>query len=412
MRSIYTFRETPELRDLRLEVESSNGKLRFSVSGPRSDFFAPLIEMYFGWFNKMGPITNHEGRNIYSLYLPPIPSAADARLLEGVFRDKLFRIPTPRAVTIATTNRCQCKCVHCSAEDYSTSSDDLSFEDISRIIDDGIALGACNMTFTGGEPLVRRDLESLIACVPPEKAVSKLFTNAALLDAERAASLKAAGLHAIKTSLDSPEPSEHDRLRGRKGLFEEVERGIRCALDVGLTVGLSTYATNDSVRDRSLEKIAALGAEWGVHEISVFDVIPTGRLLHDDDILMSEKTHTRLLKLMGVLNRKYGGRPRITTQTWTNAPVGFAAYFGCLAGTYQFHITPNGEFTPCDFTPISFGNIRSESIANLWKKLTEHPAYCTHQRECRMQSPAFRKKYIDPIPDGTALPVAIEKLDT
>lgn len=411
MLSVYTFDNTPELRDLKVEVESKNGKLQFAVSGPKSDSFAPLIKMYFDWFNKTGPIAVHEDRNIYSLYLPPIPSAADARLLEGVFRDKLFNIPTPRAVTIAVTNRCQCKCGHCSAEDYSASCDELSFEDISQIIDESIALGICNMTFTGGEPLLRKDLESLIACVPPDKAVSKIFTNAALLDAERASSLKAAGLHAIKMSLDLPEPAEHDRLRGRKGSFEEVKRGVKYALDAGLLVGLSTYATNESVRQRTLREIAALGAEWGVHEISVFDVIPTGRLLHSDDMLMTEDTHKKLLKLAAVLNRKYGGRPRIITQTWTNAAAGFAAYFGCLAGTYQFHITPNGDFTPCDFTPISFGNIRSESTTDLWNKLTEHPAYCEHQRECRMQSPAFREKYIDPIPDETELPYAIEKLE-
>ncbi len=411
MVSIYRFDSTPELKDLEVRVEVEDREIRFEVFGPRTDFFTPLIKLYFDWFNRIGPITTHEGSNVYSLYLPPIPSAGDARLLEGVFRDKLLGIPTPRAVTIAVTQDCQCRCRHCSAEDYSRQPNTLTREEIENIIDESIALGLCNVTFTGGETLLRKDLEALIAHVPADKAVSKIFTNGALLDAKRAASLKAAGLHAVKVSLDSPEPSEHDDYRGRPGSFKEVRQAIRHALDAGLLVGISTYATNDSTGKKSLEGIASLAAEWGVHEISVFDVIPTGRLLHCDEMIMTEESHENLLEQSGALNRAHGGRPRIITQSWTNTPEGFAAYFGCLAGTYQYHITPSGEFTPCDFTPLSFGNVRKESISSLWKKLNEHPAYCEHQRECRMQSRSFRENYIDPIPRETQLPYAIEKIE-
>jgi len=359
----------------------------------------------------MRPITVHEGRNVYSLYLPPIPSGGDSRLLEAIFRDKLFGYKTPRAVTIAVTHDCQCRCLHCSAEDYSHSGDTLSLGELDKVITDGIALGLTNVTFTGGEPLLRADLEELITRVPADKAVSQIFTNGALLDAERASSLKAAGLQVLKVSMDSPEPSLHNRLRRRKGSFEEIKRGVRCALDAGLLVGLSTYATNQSVREHTLKQVVSLAAEWGVHEVSVFDVIPTGRLLHNDEILMTEDTREDLLGQAETLNREYGGLPRIITQTWTNSPAGFSAYFGCLAGNYQYHITPFGEFTPCDFTPISFGNIRLESTKDLWEKITEHPAYCQHQRECRMQSPAFRERYIHPIPEKSVLPFPVQILD-
>ena len=309
------------------------------------------------------------------------------------------------------THECQCRCIHCSAEDNRVTGERLSTGEIERIISEGLALGLTNVTFTGGEPLLREDLEVLIACVPERKAVSKIFTNGALLDAGRAASLKAAGLQAVKASLDSPDPFEHDRLRQRAGSFREVERGVRSALEAGLLVGLSTYATNESVRRGRLGQIASLAAEWNVHEVSVFDVIPTGRLLHEDGMLMDAETRTDLMKQAGALNREFGGRPRITTQSWTNSPSGFAAYFGCLAGTYQYHVTAYGEFTPCDFTPISFGNVRSESTESLWQKLSDHPAYCEHRRQCRMQTPAFREKYIQPIPEKASLPYPIEKLD-
>ena len=407
----YTFHDTAQLAGLSVEVENAGEKIHFEVSGPNAETYAPLIKLYYDWFNRTGPITVHEGRNVYSLYLPPIPSGGDSRLLEGIFRDKLFGLKTPRAVTIAVTSACQCRCEHCSAEDYSCSIQELSQDEVRKIIAESLDLGLTNVTFTGGEPLLRRDLETLIACVPAERAVSKIFTNAALLDAERAVRLKRAGLQAIKISLDSPEPSEHDRARRRAGSFKEVARGVQCALDAGLLVGLSTYATNEAVREHRLGRMAALASEWGVHEISVFDLIPTGRLLGRDDLLMTEDARKGLLEEARSLARVHGGRPRIVTQSWTNSARGFAAYFGCLAGTYQYHISPSGDFTPCDFTPLCFGNVRSNSIRSLWKKLSEHPAYCEHQRECRMQSSTFRQKYVHPIPAAMALPVPIEMLD-
>jgi MoaA/NifB/PqqE/SkfB family radical SAM enzyme len=408
---IYTFENTTQLAGLTIDVKKNGERIHFDVLGPVTDGFAPLIELYYDWFNRMGPIATHEGRNVYSLYLPPIPSGGDARLLEGIFRDKLYGLRTPRAVTIAVTHQCQCRCIHCSAEDYSATGEPLSAEEIERIVSEGIALGLTNVTFTGGEPLLREDLEALIGYVPEEKAVSEIFTNGALLDADRAASLKAAGLQAVKLSLDSPDPFEHDRLRQRAGAFREVERGVQSALEAGLLVGLSTYATNESIQRGRLTELASLAAEWHVHEVTVFDVIPTGRLLHQDDSLLSEEARKALMKEAGTFNREFGNRPRIATQSWTNSRSGFASYFGCLAGTYQFHVTPYGEFTPCDFTPITFGNIRSESVESLWQKLGDHPAYREHRRKCRMQSPAFRQKYIHPIPEKAPLPYPIQNLD-
>jgi MoaA/NifB/PqqE/SkfB family radical SAM enzyme len=408
---IYRFENTPQLSDLAVDVKRNGNRIRFDVSGPSTERFAPLVELYYDWFNRIGPITTHEGCSVYSLYLPPIPSGGDARLLEGIFRDKLYGLRTPRAVTIAVTPDCQCRCIHCSAEDHSARGEQLSTEEIQRIVSEGLALGLTNVTFTGGEPLLREDLEALIACVPEEKAVSKIFTNGALLDAGRAASLKAAGLQAVKLSLDSPDPFEHDRLRQRAGSFREVERGVQSALEAGLLVGLSTYATNESVHKGRLTEVASLAAEWHVHEVSVFDVIPTGRLLHQDEALLSGEARKALMKEAGTLNREFGGRPRIATQSWTNSRSGFASYFGCLAGTYQYHVTAYGEFTPCDFTPISFGNLRSESVESLWQKLGDHPAYCEHRQSCRMQSPAFREKYIQPIPEKAPLPYPIKSLD-
>lgn len=406
----YPFHSTPELCDLVLEVQHSSEGLLFDVSGPGSEFFAALIKPYFDWLNKIGPIGTFNGSNVYSLYLPPIPSEPHSRMVEGFLNTFFFRRPTPQAVTISVTDKCQCQCFHCSAAAYRSSRPTLSGKEIKRIAAESIALGVNNVTFTGGDPLLRKDLETLVCSVPSEKAVVQVFTNGLGLDGKRAASLKAAGVYGVQVSLDSPNSDEHDRLRKKKGTFLAVKNGVRAARDVGLLIGLSTYATRESIRERKLSRLTALAAEWGVHEVSVFDVIPTGRLLHSDSLILDKESRLALMEEARVLNKGYNNRPRVVTQSWTNSGTGFARSFGCLAGNYQFHVSAYGDFTPCDFTPLSFGSVRTQPIAALWEKITTHPAYCKHRDDCRMQSPDFRKQYIRSIPEHAGLPFPIEEL--
>jgi len=199
-------------------------------------------------------------------------------------------------------------------------------------------------------------------------------------------------------------------LRGKKGAFLSVQEGVKNALKVGLMVGISTYATREKALKHDILSIADLCAQWGVHEISVFDAIQTGKLKDQEGILLDRKVRQILLDDSNKINQKYKGKLRVVTQTWTNTGKGFSRFIGCLAANWQFHITAQGDFTPCDFTPLSFGNIRKESVKNLWEKILHHPAYCFRKQTCRMQDPDFRSKYIKTIPKNVDLPYSIYKL--
>ena len=89
---------------------------------------------------------------------------------------------------------------------------------------------------------------------------------------------------------------------------------------------------------------------------------------------------------------------------------GYLAGIGCLAANIQYYVSAYGEVSPCDFAPLSFGNIRSEPLRAIWKKMIEHPAYNKKAQYCRMQHEKFRHFYIDPIPDDATLPYPIEKI--
>lgn len=406
----YEFKETSELSKLVLEVENRDGEILFDISSPDAAFYHSVFDLYFGWLNKLGAIGVFKEGCVYSLYLPPIPSRPHNRMVEGFLNTFLFRRKTPQAATIAVTNKCQCRCEHCSNTSMSGFRTAISIEVMQRVIRESIELGVSNVTLTGGDPLLLDELEELIAAVDLEKAVTQVFTNAVGLDKDRIRSLKGKGIYGLQMSLDSPNAEEHDRLRGCNGAFEAVKNGAKLAVENGVLTGLSTYATEQSVRNKQLTDIAGLAAEWGICEISVFDIIPTGRILNREDLILSDSARTELMREAGRLNVKYKGHMRVVTQSWTNCGVGFARSFGCLAGNYQFHINVMGDFTPCDFTPLTFGNVSDESVGALWKKIVEHPAYRRHSDKCRMQSMEFRKKYIHGIPENSILPFSIYHL--
>lgn len=414
MKATYRFPEAPELAGLSVTAEARGRLVTLRPRGRGALRFVPYLTAYSAWLTAAGPIEagddSHPG--LYSLYLPPLPSEPHRRQILGDLRTLVLHDPSPLALTLGVTDRCQCTCGHCSAVRRDGEAVPLSGDELHRVIAQALDdLNVDVITFTGGEPLLRDDLEDLVACVPTEKAITLVFTNGLLLDPGRARSLAAAGLFGVHLSLDSPDPVEHDRLRGHDGCFAAVEQAAKAATGAGLKVGISTYISRHTARSDRLERIAALAASWGAVEVTVFDAIATGRLFEHPEIHMSPEDHRAVVAQGKRISRRYGNRPRVVTQSWTNDPHSFGRLIGCLAATLQVHVTAHGELAPCDFTPLSFGNVREAPLDELWRRLVAHPEWSRRRLKCRMQDPAFRTRYIDTIPAGAPLPCPITALD-
>jgi MoaA/NifB/PqqE/SkfB family radical SAM enzyme len=407
---VYRFTRLPELADLKIEVGTRGERLWTRTSGTSSLWLRFIINRYFSFHSSLGTLGKRNGGNVYSMYLPPIPSPAHERMFESFLSTIVLKRRIPMAATIAVTSDCQYRCVHCSALRRPANRSVMTLEEIQRVVRECLDLGVTNLTFTGGEPLLRKDLEQMVGSVPQDMGVTQVFTNAVALSPERVESLVQAGVYGVQISLDSPDPAEHNRLRGSSGAFTAVERGVAEARRAGLLVGLATYATRDRVRDHFLLRIAELAAGWGVQEISVFDAIETGGLRGQCGLVMDRMARKQLMADMKTVNRRYRNTLRAVTQTWTNSGHGFSRFIGCLAANFQIHITAQGDFTPCDFTPLSFGNIREASVQALWTNLLSHPEYRLRKLRCRMQDPVFRRRYIEPIPEGADLPYRITSL--
>jgi cyclic pyranopterin phosphate synthase len=189
-------------------------------------------------------------RVIPIIHLPlgqlPLPSAtADGKLFSsGSVLDTLQR--PLHDLRISVTDRCNFRCSYCMPKEifdkdyqYLPHADLLSFEEITRAAKSFIALGVEKIRLTGGEPLLRKNLEILIAQLAVLKTAKgkaldiTLTTNGSLL-ARKAASLKAAGLNRVTVSLDGLDNAVFKKMNDVDFPVNDVLEGIAAAQQAGL----------------------------------------------------------------------------------------------------------------------------------------------------------------------------------
>jgi radical SAM protein len=275
------------------------------------------------------------------------------------------------------TRACDLRCLHCRA--LATPCRDpheLSAREARELIDQLCELEPGVVVLTGGDPLKRPDLFTLIEEATRRRlpiAITPSVTP--LLTADAIRRLVAAGVKRIALSLDGPDASVHDGMRGVPGAFAATLDAIAIARAVGLPVQLNTSLTRQTVRE--LPATGSLVARIAPALWSVFIVVPVGRatetLLLDADTCecvfhylydWSERTGLAVKTTAApayrrvVLERDAArgpGRPRRPRPPAVNDGNGF------------IFVSHTGEVYPSGFLPISVGNVRRRRLAEIYR---------------------------------------------
>lgn len=203
-----------------------------------------------------------------------------------------------RDLRISVTDRCNFRCVYCMPKEifgpdfaFLPSAALLSFEEITRLARLFIAHGLRKVRLTGGEPLVRRDIEQLIAMLTalPGLEDIALTTNASLL-ARKAESLKAAGLRRVTVSLDSLDNATFQSMNDVGFPVERVLEGIAAAAAAGLTPVKVNMVVKRGVNEQDIVPMALHFREAGhiVRFIEYMDVGHTNGWRMDDVVPAAE----------------------------------------------------------------------------------------------------------------------------
>jgi len=241
----------------------------------------------------------------------------DATIVEGtMLTDSFGREVTD--IRISVTKRCNFACVYChdeglgpTAQPRAAHGEEMTPTEVERLVGVAREFGIRSVKFTGGEPLVRSDLEEIIDRTVRQIPDVSLTTNGSMLE-RRAEKLRDAGLKRVNVSVDSTDPKEFREIR--RGSLAPVLRGIREAL----RVGLKPVKINMVVFRRTLsnipEMIDFVGSADGLklqliqympelvdHEERMVDIGSVKRWLeeHSSKVLVREMHHRRVYVVHG-----------------------------------------------------------------------------------------------------------------
>ncbi|MDI9619377.1 MAG: radical SAM protein [Candidatus Nezhaarchaeota archaeon] len=279
------------------------------------------------------------------------------RILASYLSYKLMA-PKPSFVVYCCTAKCNLRCVFCDW--WKRSTPELDTDEALRLIDALCDFGVSTIDFSGGEPLLRRDLELLAARARDRGVFTVLSTNGTLVTPDRARSLSKA-FNMVNVSLDGFEET-HDSTRGFKGTFRRALRTINLLRNAGARVGVDLTVYGGNVREVAKLFRWLMGR---VDFVSFQPVLPypprRGEVsLEDVEALVDELLRLKRLK-----------PSYVAPTTWYIKAL--KSYFAsslpriCDAGNLYFMVDPDGSVYACNSVRGSFmGNAVKQGLKDIW----------------------------------------------
>ncbi len=296
------------------------------------------------------------------------------------------------------TEKCNLKCSHCYQS--GSCSEELSFNEIKEVISEvsdtlrawtgeqGINFSSA-FNVTGGEPFLRTDLFKILEEIKSYDFEIYILSNGTLINREKAGILKNIGISGVQVSIEGPE-GLHDVIRG-KGSYKRSVDGVKHLLDNGIEVTLNMTLSNLNY-DYVNESIS-IAANMGVQKMGFSRLVPAGR----GRKLLSEMVDTERIRhlydsLQDVnikgLDIVTGDPVASQNKCRSNENMGYTAYGGCAAGISGLTFRPDGTINPCRRLSIPIGNIRKDSIREVWaesevlNQLRDRSQYNENCRTC------------------------------
>ena len=282
------------------------------------------------------------------------------RMINHIFRHplKVFTNKRPRFF-LAVTNSCQCHCLHCGFNSPHGEHDhQLSYEEICRILDEISSWPTLMTTVSlfGGEPMMNSEIYKIIAYASRLGLIIDLETNGIALNRENVSNLKKAGISHIYVSLDSPNASIHDQIRGHQGCFNKVVDAVAHCVDQGIPCSISVCAFKETVNSGELEGIIALAKQLMVTSIRFLFPRPSGRLAHQKEVLLNPEEKRKVWALLEP-GFSYVESPFLSYKD---------GYDCCAARAGRvFYITDRGDVSVCPYSSSFYGNIRKKALSQI-----------------------------------------------
>jgi pyrroloquinoline quinone biosynthesis protein E len=278
--------------------------------------------------------------------------------------------PRPYTLIAELTYRCALHCPYCSNPiKYASDMTELSTDEWLRAFGEAEDIGVVQLHLTGGEPLARKDLETLVAGARGLDLYTNLITSGVPLKRERLAELKAAGLDAVQLSVQGVDRESSDLMAGFACFDEKMAVAAWAReLELPLTINIVLHREN---LDRVAEAIA-LGERLGAHRLELANTQYLGWAYSNRDALMPTRAQLDRGREVAARERKrlegtmdvlyvmpdyYSDRPRACMDGWARRFI---------------HMTPRGKVLPChaaeSIPTLTFESARDKPLREIWEK--------------------------------------------
>lgn len=249
---------------------------------------------------------------------------------------------------IEVTRACNFSCRHCFVEAGRGHGTDRGLDrpTIEGLLGDAFILGVDQVAWSGGEPLLRRDLDELTHRAASLGLHVGLATNGYLATEKRLRSLRDAGLSVIQVSLDGPDPERAGRYRrGPRRCFERAEEAVRASVELGLQAWVCALLSPESLAE--VEPMAALASALRADGLRYTIWTPVGRA-HGERYDEAAWRGADLLHFLRVLEQHAddpSALPLIVD--CPTGPMPWSKRHACSAGRETAYITASGDLYPC-----------------------------------------------------------------
>ncbi|MBI5789172.1 MAG: radical SAM protein [Candidatus Schekmanbacteria bacterium] len=292
------------------------------------------------------------------------------------------------------TNRCNLRCLHCyiNAEDKSYH-DELTNQEARAFIEDICAMKAPVLLFSGGEPLIHKDIFELGSYAKKLGTRPVISSNGTLIDTTIARQIKETGFEYVGISIDGVEET-HDHFRQKKGCFKAAIKGIKNCLDAGVKAGVRITVNKHNYKD--LPAVLDIVENEGIPRFCMYHLVYSGR---GKEMVQDDLTHEQSRWVMSVLidktldwNKRDVKAEILTTDNHADG-VYLLQYVrkhmpereqevvellklhgGCSAGGKFSNVDPRGNVHPCQFwSHVTLGNIRQTKFSQIWTDMNANP---------------------------------------
>ncbi len=276
-----------------------------------------------------------------------------------------------------STQRCNVSCLHCGSDcKASTTVPDMPAEDFLRVIDTitpKVDQHKVLVIISGGEPLVRADLEYVGLELYKRGYPWEIVTNGLALTNARLQSLRRAGLRTISVSLDGL-PEAHNWLRGNPHSFERAIAAIRFISACPELVWDVITCVNKRNLD-TLSEFKEILIETGVKKWRIFTIFPAGRAADNPDLSIKGEDYRRLMEFIKDTRRE--GRIKVSycCEGFLGEYEGEVrdSFFNCSAGVNTGSILIDGSISACASVRGKYyqGNIYKDDFMDVWENRFE-----------------------------------------